>query len=581
MELLLTLGHNSSAVAVRDGKVIAGYEEERFDRLKSSSIFPIQATQKCLELAKPTKDEENTIFVSHWFDDFDFRNNKHKKIHQKYWDDKLISKLEKEYGFVVDGLDSEFTHHDAHAYAVTGFYEFHNGPKEPATILVADGFGNKQEVMSVYKLDYDKLGMRNIELVHRSYGYENSLGLFYQYATSFVGMQENQDEYKFLGYESHIHEIINQENYDILQSHAKRIAGDFIQDLLVNTEPSTTIDKEYINLEELNKVKQNHWSEFEKILSEISFVDDKESFNKRVIIGNLIQTVLETVCVDFANNFEQETKTLLVNGGIFYNVKLNNKLARASNAFCVIPLAGDQGAAIGSYINHIGPFDFSNLFWGKRNIKEQYEEISRSERLPENCEFIHSKREMADRVSELLLDNEIVQVVVGDMEFGPRALCHSTTYAVPYKKNVELINTYNKRNTVMPMAPIMLRRNLDFFFNHEQYEKTIGSDGFMILTYDYELPHQDLYSGVMHKYPDEELYSGRPQVVDEDGSTVAIILEKLDKNVKALINTSYNVHGKPIVYTAEHAIDDFKYQLSRCEELNLRKPYLFIGTYED
>ena len=133
---------------------------------------------------------------------------------------------------------------------------------------------------------------------------------------------------------------------------------------------------------------------------------------------------------------------------------------------------------------------------------------------------------MTNKIVELLKDNKIPQVVLGSMEFGPRALCHSTTYAVPYKKMLSSINTYNKRNTVMPMAPIMLRDNLEYFFDEKQYNKTVGSDGFMILTYDYTIDYCDLYSGVMHKYPDSNIYSGRPQVVEHDNSTVALILEK-------------------------------------------------------
>ena len=103
----------------------------------------------------------------------------------------------------------------------------------------------------------------------------------------------------------------------------------------------------------------------------------------------------------------------------------------------------------------------------------------------------------------------------------------------------------------------------------------------MILTYDYTIDYCDLYSGVMHKYPDKELYSGRPQVVDRDGSTVALVLERMNDTAKALVNTSYNMHGKPIVLTVQHAIDDFNFQLGRCNELNIEKPYLLIGTYED
>ena len=276
MELLITLGHNSSAVAVRNGEVIAGYEEERHDRLKSASIFPLQSIIKCIDVAKPKKSEENIIFVSHWFDDFDFQTNNHKKIHEKYWNKEYINFLIKEYGFKVISLSSEFTHHDAHAYAVTGFFEHHKGGTKPAMIMVADGFGNKQEVMSLYKLTYDEMGMRNISLYHRSYGYKNSLGLFYQYATSFTGMTENQDEYKFLGYESHIHEVIDDENYNLLHNLATEFANKKIQGLLESTSP-VKCDPEYISLDDLEEVKKENWAELEKVINIVDFFQDSEN----------------------------------------------------------------------------------------------------------------------------------------------------------------------------------------------------------------------------------------------------------------------------------------------------------------
>jgi len=533
---------------------------------------------KCINAAKPTKDEDNIIFVSHWFDDFAFETNAYPKIHEKYWDDDYIDSLKRDYGFKVVALSKDLTHHDAHAYAVTGFYEFHKGGTQDALILVADGFGNKQEVMSLYSLTYDEIGMRHVELFHRAYGYANSLGLFYQYATSFTGMTENQDEYKFLGYESHIHEVINNEDYALLHMEADKFSQEMIDGLTLSTKPVKSVDSKYINLADLDKVKASHNARLTKLLSLLKFEDDASSFNKRVIVGNFIQTVLENVASHFVNKYS--TGTLLVNGGIFYNVKLNNRLARISDKFCVMPLAGDQGAAIGLYVNKIGPFDFSNLFWGHRDIKGEVEKLDMNS-LPENVEIYSDKEAMVNRVVELLKNNEIPQVVLGSMEFGPRALCHTTTYSIPYKENVELINTWNKRNTVMPMAPVMLRKNLGYFFDEKQYKKTIGSDGFMILTYDYKISYCDLYSGVMHKYPDEDLYSGRPQVVDSDGSTVATILEKIEGTAKTIINTSYNVHGKPIVLTVEHAIDDFKYQLGRANELGTKKPWLIIGSYQE
>lgn len=575
MELLLTLGHNSSAIAVRNGKVIVGYEEERHDRLKSSSSFPLKSSIKCIEIAKPTKDEENIIFISHWFDDFNFQTNKNEKIHSKYWNSNYINSLIRDYNFKVVSLSEDFTHHDAHAYSSIGFYEFHGG-KDDAFIMVVDGFGNKQEVMSLYKITYNEIGLRNVELFKRFYGYENSLGLFYQYAASFCGMKENQDEYKFLGYESHIHNILDDENYKIIQEKANILIKNLISNLESSTNKKELISS-YIDIDELEEVKNHYHIIFDEVLKSISFKKNEDSFNIRVIIGNFIQTVLEGVTTYFTKKYSNGN--LIVSGGIFYNVKLNNRLAKESSSFCVIPLTGDQGAAIGSYVKNIGSFDFSNLFWGYRNLKDEVDNIN--ENIPENVEIYDTKQDLVDRVVFLIKNNQIPQVVLGNMEFGPRALCHTTTYAVPFKENVELINTYNKRNTVMPMAPVMLRKNIDYFFDKKQYEKTIGSDGFMIITYDYTIKHCDLYSGIMHKYPDENIYSGRPQIIEDDDSTISLILKNIEDFTKAIVNTSYNVHGKPIVFSVEHAIDDFKYQLNRAKDLGLKKPYLLIGTYEE
>ena len=150
----------------------------------------------------------------------------------------------------------------------------------------------------------------------------------------------------------------------------------------------------------------------------------------------------------------------------------------------------------------------------------------------------------------------------GNMEFGPRALCNTTTLALPLQENVELINKMNNRSTIMPMAPVMLKENLDYFFNKEDYEKVIGSLEYMIVTLDYKDNDLDeFYDGIMHKYPLEERYSGRPQVITNENSIIYKILRRMEPDWKALINTSFNIHGRPIVNTMENAMTDYEYQL--------------------
>jgi len=574
MDLLITLGHSSSAILIKDGRVLEGYEEERHNREKGCSVFPIMSIKKCLKDKEFSK-ENNTIYVSHWFDDFNFRNNNHDKIQNKYWNEEYIKSIQEKFGFNVKLLNNNFTHHDAHAYAVKSFYDYHSETPQDSLILVADGFGNKQEVISLYNLKY-KDGKGKISSIKKIKGYSKSLGLFYQYATSFCGMKENQDEYKFLGYESHIEEVLGKTQAEVLKTLSLKYSNMFI-DSLEEKEISVNSDSEYINLKDLAKVKEFYNSIFNDINNSFAFNKDDDNFSLRIVIGNFIQTVIENVCIYLVEKYS--SGSLLVNGGIFYNVKLNNRLARISDSFCVFPLAGDQGAAIGLYANDGKSLDYSDLFWGKRTISKEVETL---ENLPENVEVYDNKLDMVKRICSLIKDNSIPQIIVGNMEFGPRALCHTTTLSIPTKDNVETINSYNKRNTVMPMAPVMLRKNLGYFFNKEQYAKTVGSDKYMILTYDYKIPYNDLYSGIMHKYPSENLFSGRPQVIEDNNTTISLVLEELDSyGFKALVNTSYNIHGKPIVFSVEDAIKDFSYQLVRAEELSVKKPFLLIGEYKD
>jgi predicted NodU family carbamoyl transferase len=86
----------------------------------------------------------------------------------------------------------------------------------------------------------------------------------------------------------------------------------------------------------------------------------------------------------------------------------------------------------------------------------------------------------------------------------------------------------------------------------------------MIITYDYDddnLLNQG-YKGAMHKYPNGIGYSGRPQMVHRNSnSPVRDILCRVDS--LCLINTSFNTHGNPILFTLDECIADFKKQIKQ------------------
>jgi predicted NodU family carbamoyl transferase len=130
MKIIITLGHNASAVGLTNkGKLIAGYKEERLSGKKVDSKFPRNAISKLLQVADNEEFErENTLYVSHCFDDFNFDENKTAK--EKHWDYNYIRNLKELYGFKIVKLNEEFTHHDAHTYAANSFYKQHGEERQ-------------------------------------------------------------------------------------------------------------------------------------------------------------------------------------------------------------------------------------------------------------------------------------------------------------------------------------------------------------------------------------------------------------------------------------------------------------------
>jgi len=166
------------------------------------------------------------------------------------------------------------------------------------------------------------------------------------------------------------------------------------------------------------------------------------------------------------------------------------------------------------------------------------------------------------------------------MEFGPRALCSTTTLAIPTTSNVEIINDINERDTVMPMAPVMLSSAVDNFFDTSYSNRVVGSDRFMILTYDYVSPDLENYGGIAHKYPDHDVWSGRPQLIDSDDTFMTSVLSRLNHKSKALINTSFNAHGRPIVYALDSVLDSFKFEFDKAMELGHKLPLLYLCDFD-
>lgn len=535
-ELLVTLGHNSSAIRINDGLEVEGYEQERLDKIKSSSAAPFDAVR---EMYTPGYREEiDDLYVTHWFDHFGRGALKN----DKYWN----------WGMIPDGTEiknvhthtPDLTHHDCHAWSAVAFrehYAIESEIPEGTMILVVDGFGNFQECVSVYQWKYGTL-----RLQRRIYGYDQSLGLMYQYATSLAGMKENADEYKFLGY-------INDHNPDERQTlfrDADKISRDIQRGWERSQRPSfyNNVNRR-IDLPQLMMSRRLWHDRLRAALSNPS-LQKVSAEHERRRIGVIAQKVVEDCVLSLV---PRGTDHLIVAGGVFMNVRLNDLLARrVEKTFTAMPLAGDQGAAIGMRraIRGKATIDWNDLIIGKRK-KLLSNRVDLLHKMHGDL-VVRAGDEAQATISDLLNEDYLVNVFrTRGMEFGSRALCHTSTLALPSLQNVQAINRLNDRSTVMPMAPVMTRTMYEALF--PGYAKTAtGHENFMIAACSAEdmtgLKIKKSMRGAAHPDPYEKTrISCRPQVTSD--TLTEGILNSVES--PCLINTSLNFHCEPIIYSLD------------------------------
>ncbi len=519
--LILTLGHNSSAILVEDGNIICGYEEERLTGVKSDSRYPENAINRLCQLYDIPKNVE--VYVSHWFLDGQLP-----KDDLKHWDELKLRKIFPDSH--IYGLSNKFTHHDAHALSAEVFA----GDAFPKNhhVLVADGFGTAGECYSGYSCD----GESKLRLGLRYTGFSKSVGLFYQYATEYCEMIPHQHEYKMLAFETHLTEIMP-------CPYRVKSLNHYIDKF-----SKTYLDRASLaehDLSHLSYARDNVRCVLDTFLdfarNDMILTDIKDLRSKRILISYFVQRHTENIIRSLVEAIRPTN--LIVAGGVFFNVKINSMICdMIPGKFCAMPLAGDQGAGLGVYQYYNGDLKWpGHLFWGHRD------------KLRPGAVGIKCDATLAD-VKEALSRHGIVNIVRGSMEFGPRALCNTTTLALPTQALAAKINAMNDRTNEMPFALVVTREQASQLF--EDIDKIHESLEYMIVTRKFKPNRHQRYAGGAHYYPLTKEYTCRPQITNDP------FMRSLLNEFGPLINTSFNYHGCPIVYD-ENQIVNSHYQESR------------------
>lgn len=507
--LVLSLGHNSSAIAIRDGHIIGGYETERITGIKSDSSYPYGPIAKLLAIDgfKPTK-----AYVGHWFLDAKMPQESNKYINYEH----LLQHCP---GIEVESLDQEFTHHDSHLESAKVFA----GDFEPSYhAFVMDGFGSYGECISIYKVVN---GCQT--LINRWFGFENSLGMLYQYATAYMGMKQHNHEYKILAYEVGAYEYDQavEIKHKAIEHARKRVSNLFLYKMDSQFDP-------LISLNALPRIQLEISGLLDSICEDFE-IDKTDEKMFRSLISLYVQTVVETVVLLLVDVYQPQH--ILLSGGLFYNVKINSLVSqKVPGKTCVMPLAGDQGAGLGVYQRYNGDLVWpEHLFWGHRDLDFKTD-------IP-GIYVVDTMDDAMPIIVERLNSVGFVNLVRGSMEFGPRALCNTTTIAVPTEGVCDLINYVNDRTSEMPMAPFVNQEFMDkFFVDGDKIHKSLE---YMIMARNYKPEYTTgQFLGAQHFYPESGIFTGRPQLTNDPHlQTLLYSFGGL------LINTSFNYHGHPIV----------------------------------
>ena len=258
---------------------------------------------------------------------------------------------------------------------------------------------------------------------------------------------------------------------------------------------------------------------------------------------------------------------LALGGGVFMNVKANMLVAQEDwvEQLFAFPSCGDESNAVGAaYLGYISecerrglaasPAPFGPAYLGPAVTDGEVEAVIRERGLHGRYKVgFHDHIE--ERIAELLVSDGVVARCAGRMEFGARALGNRSILANPSDHRVVgLINRMIKnRDFWMPFAPTVLaERAPDYLVN----PKGLASP-YMMLAMPTRPEARDALAAALH--PQDA--TARPQILEEAWNPEyhAVIREfERRTGVGAVLNTSFNLHGEPIVASAADAVDTFE-----------------------
>jgi carbamoyltransferase len=556
-------GHNASAVLLKNGRIMAGVQEERPCGVKNAMGFPRAAIQDVLSQARISPQDVDWVALcglhSGEYLGADQCANPSAQIlkwHQSVYNGNGVSlkglvrplvpeaiyELFKGNGIRerrIDGVASlgfrrdrvRFVeHHTAHASsAYYGWAKF----DEPILVMTNDGMGdNVCATVSIGKNG-------RLERI-ASVPYTESVAEIYALTTFLMGMVPLEHEYKLMGMAPYASPGRSENIYKSLSAMVDFNGG-------------------------MTWQRKNGVPPFSAAHRYLEKIYNRQRFD--YVCGG-VQKFVEEFLKKWVRNAIRETgiRKIALSGGIFMNVKANKLLLELDEVedMFVFPSCGDETNAVGAaywvYAEERRskdlPIDIeplSDLYWGRSFSDEEIESSLSSYRFF-NKVRVETPQDIERRVAELLARGSIVARCKGRMEFGARALGNRSILANASDPSaIKIINEMiKKRDFWMPFAPsVTVERVRDYIYK----PKDIPAP-YMIFCFDSNPEKIPVFAAGVHPYDG----TARPQEVTEHHNSDYHRLIQYYGEItgeEIILNTSFNLHGFPIAYTPDQALSTF------------------------
>lgn len=571
--------HDSAAAIVRDGEIIAAAQEERFTRKKHDPSFPTNAIAFCLKQAGVTiNDVDHVAFYDKPF----LKLERLLLTYLNYAPSGLLSYLTampvwiKEKIFLKDAICRQLSydgeplfleHHESHAASA-----FFPSPFKEAAILTMDGVGE-------WTTTSFGVGKDNAIRLESEIRFPHSLGLLYSAFTYYCGFKVNSGEYKLMG----------------LAPYGEPKYADLIRRELVDIKPdgSFRLNMDYFNYCAGLTMTNDR---FNRLFGRGPRAPESALTQLDMDAARSIQEVTQEIMLKCARHVREATgqRNLCLAGGVALNCVGNGKIAREGifERIWIQPAAGDAGGALGAalfvwyqYLNNPRSVDGKHdlqkgSYLGPSYDPQEIETFLRSRNIPHE-QF--SGDAIFDHVAKLIEEQNVIGLVQGGMEFGPRALgARSILGDARSEKMQENMNIRTKfRESFRPFAPSILLEKA------QDYVDVPGESPYMLLVGQLR-EHQKTTQPVDGSLKGLALlkakrstipavthvdYSARLQTVDQERSPFYYkLIEAFERRTgcAAVINTSFNIRGEPIVCTLEDA-----YRCFMCTNMD----FLVLGNF--